>query len=347
MTRARDEKGVVLLLVLVIIVLTISMVFAFAETSLIQVASTKQRIARVKASLLARSGVPIAMRALVDDVTQGAIDELDVIDSSRDPWALLAQQPIEVPGGGELRIRVLDAGNRLNLNALVDEDGFPHPESLAFLTAALERIIENMPGRTEEKLYRPDELAEAILDWIDSDDQTRLGDNEAAYYEEAQATSGPLDRPLYSLASLGAIPDLDERLLDALADYFTIYPTLSGLTEGSGVNPNTAPPHVLGLIYQGTSGQQELLIEEDVFRILRARDEGRIFCPQSEEDPCVSFQNEILEFGGIVFPPLSYRSQTFVIQSEARYGEVRACVEAVIDRSDPRELLTLSYRLEC
>ena len=72
--RARDEDGVILLLVLGIIVLTISLVYAFAETSLLEVASTKQRIARVKASLLARSGVPIAIRALVYDVTQGAID---------------------------------------------------------------------------------------------------------------------------------------------------------------------------------------------------------------------------------------------------------------------------------
>jgi type II secretory pathway component PulK len=345
--RARDEDGVVLLLVLAIIVITISMVYAFAETSLLEVASTRQRIARAKASLLARSGVPIAVRALVDDVTQGVVDELDVIESTLDPWALLGREPIEVPGGGELRISVRDSGNRINLNGLVDAEGIQHPESLAFLTAALERIIENMPGRAEEKLYRPDELAEAMLDWIDSDDQTRLGDNESAYYEDARAPSGPLDGPLYSLASLGAIPDLDDRLLDALADYFTIYPTIPGLTEGSGVNPNTAPPHVLGLIYQGTSGQQELLIEKDVFSILRARDEGRIFCPQSEEDPCVSFQNEILEFGGIAFPPLSYRSQTFTIRSEARYDSVRACVEAVIDRSDPRELVTLSYRLEC
>ncbi len=45
-----------------------------------------------------------------------------------------------------------------------------------------------------------------------------------------------------------------------------------------------------------------------------------------------------------MFPPLSYRNDVFSIQSEARFGDARACVRTVIDRALGA---TLSYRLDC
>lgn len=346
MSRPRDEEGVVLLLVLVIVVLTVSTVYAFARTSLLSVQAQRHRADRVRAELLARSGVDIALRTLADD-TVGQSDPATLgLDTNLDSWALLSRTSLELPGGGELRIRVTDAGNRINLNALVDDTGRPHADSRAFLIAALERILDQQPGRPEDAAGDPEIAADAILDYLDNDDRTRLGDDEVVYYQRRGGSAPPPDSPLFDLAELEDSGALEPELLEAMRAYFTVQPLFPDLAS-SGVNPNTAPPHVLSLIYQGTAGDKRLLNEDDVFAILRARNEGRIFCPQSTEDPCVSYESEVGRVGETVFPPLAFSADVFEIRSEARYFDSRACVSTIVDRAEGSTPTTLSYRMDC
>ncbi len=67
--RLAAEEGVALLLVLVVIVLSIGSVYAFARTALLSVMAQQQRGDRVRAELMARSAVHIAVRALQDDLS--------------------------------------------------------------------------------------------------------------------------------------------------------------------------------------------------------------------------------------------------------------------------------------
>jgi type II secretory pathway component PulK len=350
MKRAyRDEEGVVLLLVLVVIVLTIISVYAFARTAVLEVIGMRQSADHDRAELLARSGLELAYRVLADALPQESEGEdgplVTQLETSQDAWSLLGEVPIPVPGEGKLRVSIRDAGSRLSLNGLLDADGQALPESRAFLMAALERIIENMPGRPEEKPYEPEELADAILDWIDSDDTTRMGDDEASSYERLRAAGRPLDRPILTLRELADLPEMDGALLAELAQYFTAYP-LFPILGGGGVNPNTAPPHVLGLIYYGTEDDRRLADEEDVFRILRAREEGRVFCSGEDEERCVTFASETERAGETVFPPLALSAQVFTIESRAQVREARARIVATIERGDAAAPRLLEYRFE-
>ena len=344
MSRVRDEQGVVLLLVLAMIVLTIGSVYAFARTSMLEIRTVQQRTDRVRAELLARSGLELGIRAVQDDGA-GMPPQIADIETPLDPWRLLSEQPIEVLDDGLLRVTVHDVGNRLNVNALIDAEGKPREESRAFLLEVLERVIEVMPGRPEDKVYDAELLADALLDWLDIDEVSRLGDAEDSFYLSQRTPAPPANRPLLSIEELADLPGMDEPLLDSLRAYLTVHPIFPGSRSG-GVNPNTAPPHVLSLIYQGTAGDKRLLGEDDVFRILRARDEGRIFCPGSTEPPCESFSSEIGRVGETVFPPLGYSTAIFSIRSEGRFGDARACFETVIDR-ETEPPTALSYRLDC
>lgn len=346
MRSDRREEGVVLLLILVIIVLTIGSVYSFARTTLLDVMSARQRTAHVRAEILARAGIEIALRTLVDDLFMSD-DLLTVaLESPQDPWRLLSEAPIEVPGEGSLQVTIQDAGSRVSLNGLLDVDGKPYPDSHPFLTAALERIIEDMPGREEDKPYEPGEIAEAILDWLDSDDQTRLGDLETDFYRGVGQNALPVNRPVLSLDELSGIPDLDASLLAGIKAYFSPYP-LVPTPDGSGVNPNTAPPHILGMIYHGTAGDKHLLDRDDVFRILTARDEDKIFCESVYGERCESFSALTGFVGETFFPPLQYVSSVFTIRTEGRYRAARACVITVVDRSFADAPQTLFYRTGC
>jgi len=330
--RTPREEGVVLILILVLIVFTITTVYSFQRTSVLEALSLKQHDTRVRAELLARSGIEIGVRAVEDDRFE-ASDLLSVaLETAHDPWRLLSDQAIELPdGAGSLTITVEDSGGRINLNGLVDEDGELREDSRPFLKAALERIIEQMPGRDEEKPYEVEDLADALLDWLDSDDQTRMGENEDAFYERQGGKTPALNRPILSLDELSEIPGLDRLLLESMKSYFTAYPMFPDI-EKSGINPNTAPPYALALVYHGTSEEKHLLNRDEVFRILQSREEGKTFCASEYGEDCTNFE-ELTGFAGeTFFPPIQTQSNVFRIRSVARIGQARACVLRVIDR---------------
>lgn len=341
------ERGVVLLLVLVVIVLSVSTVYTFARRSLLDVLSARQRADRVRAELLARSGVSLALRALGED--RSSADPLArAIESPRDPWVVLSLAPIEVPDG-ELRIQVLDAGERIPLRALLDKEGKALNESRDFLRQALERVVDNLPGRKEEKRYDTDAIADGILDWMDTDKETRLGDDEVKYYAERGAQRGPVDRKLVSLAELAQVPGLDATLLGALGDYFAPAPEFPR-SEGGGLNPNTAPPHLLALLYLVANEQGRFVEDEDVYSVLKARKDGMVFCPTeggaSEED-CTDFAATLGAGGETIFPPLNFQTNVFSIRVRARMGTAQACVTTVVNREKVEKIKPLAYRLGC
>ena len=342
----RDESGVALILVVVMMTVTIAMAYGFIKVVTLETSGRMARNDRVRVELLAESGIEIGKRALSDDLGRAEDDPLALIESAQDPWAILGDQEIEAEDGSKLVVTVRDAGNRINLNGLVDSDGEVLPESRDFLKAALEVIIDRMPGRPEEKRYEPEELADALLDWIDSDETTRLGEDEESYYQGRGSDQVPPGRSLLTMAELALIPGVDGPLLKTLDRYFTTFPLYPD-DDQIGINPNTAPPYILALLYQGTSDDMNLVEDDDIFTIMRTRDDDRVFCLEATEDPCVEYESEIGRVGELVFPPLSYSSEIFEIRSEATYPGVRACITAVIDRSNEQEMKTLSFRLGC
>lgn len=332
----------VLLLVLVILVSTIATVYAFARTTVLDVVSMRRSSAHDRAQLLAESGLRLAERALAEDLASS--DELAAaLETRRDAWALLGELPIEIPGTGSLELRVVDGGSRIDLNGMVDPTGAAYDSSVPFLTVALGRVIAELPGRTEEKPYDPGKLAEAIVDWIDVDDTTAEGADEARAYSRLEARARPLDRPLLDLAELATLPGMDARLIGELAAYFTVQPLIP-TPDTSGVNPNTAPPQVLGLIYFGTTGDMRLATRDEVYRIMKLREEGKVFCPPGDSERCVSFDAEIGRIGESLFPPLQLSSSVFFITSRGQVDEASATLSTVIDRSNPEEPRILEVR---
>ena len=345
-----SESGVVLILVLVMIVISTATVYSFTTGATYEALGAKHRTQRLRAELLARSGIDLAVRALQDDLSESAGDPIaGSLESPRDAWALLTQQVIQDADAGELRISIEDSGARINLNGMLDAEGEPRELAQAFLRAALESIVARMPGRAEDKfLYEPEDLANAILDWIDANETSQaFGDDEARAYDRAEHQ--PLNRPLFDLSELSQVPGVDALLLEALQSYFTARPMFPA-EDGIGVNPNTAPPHILALIFHGPAGDPDdlrLVDSDDVFRLLEARGQGGVFCPTTETGAgCLTVEAELGLPGELIFPPLSYQSDVFSIRSAGYYGEARACIEAVIDRAD-EEPRTLYYALEC
>jgi type II secretory pathway component PulK len=341
----------VLLFVLVLITTTIGAVYAFARVSVLGVSSARQRMDRMRAELLARSSLSAALQALRDDAASP--DPVHrALDFPEDGWALLGREPLAQPDTDlSVQVRVRDAGERIDLNSLLDPMGAALPQSPRFLRDALDLVIENIPGRREEKRYDSEALTDAILDWIDLDGETRRGESEPEYYRTKGARAAPLNRLLFTLAELEGVPGLDDRLLQALDAYFAPSSAFPRSGGGGGLNPNTAPPHVLAMIYLVATERDTRFVEDDdVFRVLKARQDGQLFCPPEapiESQRCTDFATTIGR-GEQIFPPLRYQSESFTIEVQARASEARACVLAVFSRRPENAGGgLLSYRLGC
>jgi len=326
----------VLIAVIFFIALLVSGITTFLRRATLDGMIAKNRDLVARSEALARGGVRLATAVLLQD----RVDEVAIgfrSDSRNDLWARIGEAEIAVADGGLMQVQIEDAGSRLNLNGLLDADGAAGLDAESFLTAFLDKVIEEMAVADEEKNYDTTELARSLVDFVDADDVEPRGDREDDYYQLQDPPYRAPNRPLLSVDELRLVEGFDVTLVNALRPYVTVFPL-----AGGGINPNTAPSHVLATLYHGTSGDYRLADEETVRRILRLR-EGAILCDESAQNPACT---PILEAGleGI-YPSPSYTADVFVVRAEARYGQVRRTVEAVIDRGNPAEPLVLSWRV--
>jgi len=380
--RRRREHGVVLVLVLFYVLLLAATIATLQRRVAVDAGIAVNRDRAAAAEALARGGVRVAQALLLEDLRLDAGQPGS--DSLWDVWARAGIEPIFVDEEGDqsLRLEIEDTSARLDLNALAGAGGIglgeaapdapgggpagdlapaddtaggrarPQPRSQLgggtgaetrrlFLSGFLSRVIEAMPGRPEAKRYEPEELSASLLDWVDEDEVRQAGGGEDDVYQRLDPPYRSANRPLLSVDELRLVEGFDGSLVEALRPYVTVYP----LAGSGGVNLNTAPSWVLAQLTRGSdvSGMRPVE-EEDVRRILDARDEGVLCSAQTATPGCKSVQ-ELFD-GETVSPPLLDRSNVFMVRAIARVVDVERRIEAVIDRSDPSAPLRLSWRVE-
>jgi general secretion pathway protein K len=336
-TRRRD-RGLVLIAVLFFVVLAYAGVGTFLARAIVDGRSATNRDQAARAEALARGGVRLAVAALLMDRAAEQQSDFEV-DTPHDPWALLGAAPVPLADGGLLHVRVEDAGAKLSLNALFAE-GAPRDEKTeVFLTELLTKVIDEIPVRPEQKLYDVPVLARNLIDWVDTDNVRVAGGAEDDYYAAQRPPYRAANLPLLSVDELLLVEGFDAQLVNALRPYVDVIP----LAGADGVNPNTAPSWVLALLFHGQPGAEELADEDTVRRILDIRDQKGILCADEANHPGCTPLREVVE--GEVYPPLTYHANVFRVTAEARYGEVRRTVEAVVDRSEAEKPAILAWRV--
>ena len=340
--RAKSESGMVLMIVLIFALLLVGSVATLSRQAVIDDAIARNRDNRERADGLARGGIELAKALILADKVNE--EEGADMETGEDLWARVADQTIEAPGGAMLRLRIEDASSRLNLNAVARAstgDDLIRPEGEALLEALFEKVIDEMPIPPGEKLYDVSELATHLIDFVDSDEESLSGGDEMAAYDyRSPDQPGPANRPLLSVDELRAVPGFDAKLVEALKPYVTVYP----LGALGGINPNTAPPHVLALIYQDDGSRNGLADEYTIREILKVRQEGGFLCGDDQSTEACTPMSEIMENSSGVFPPLNFASELFFVLSEAQVGDIQRRVEAVLDRSTAPNVSLLSWK---
>jgi type II secretory pathway component PulK len=332
---------VVLLVVLFFALLLTSSVATFLRRSTVDALIARNVDARGEADALARGGMLLSCALLAEDRLQEIAGTAPAGDNYLDVWARVSGQPLVTPNGSRLRLRIEDSGSRLNLNALfqMDEAGnwTPREESGEFLTHLLTKVIDELPVTRGPRQYQPRELAQNLIDFMDGDDVTGNGSPEDEIYQRRRPPQRALNRPLLSFDELRLVEGFDAPLVDALKPYLTVYPFAAlgcgQPAQGCGVNLNTAPPHVLALLWFDDGVEKRLADEDTVRQILRVRSEGRLLCGEGPSQEGCTPIREIVP--NAIFPPPTFSTQIFEVSAEASVGDVRRTVVAVVDRTNP------------
>jgi len=206
----RVRAGSTLLIVLVVVVMLSLGAYTFSELMIIEVEATNVYGRSVQSRELALSGIELAA-AFVGDRS-----EIDGWNSYHNPDQfqninLLPGEVARTSGyfsvvapvitdsqTSAIRFGLMNESGKLNLNILASEEEEEEGD-------AIERMMY-IPNMTED-------IAAAILDWIDDDDETRTYGAESDYYETLESPYFAKNGPLESLDELLLVRDITPEML--------------------------------------------------------------------------------------------------------------------------------------
>ena len=208
----QDRSGLVLIVVLVtVVILSLS---AYTFTALMQTEEEAARLItrRVQSKYLVDSGVDYARQFLARDEASirevgGRWDNADqfqgvpVAANVNDPnnigaFTLICSNLDDEANPEGFRYGLIDESSKINLNVLPFWDERINVR---------DEVLSALPGMTED-------VADAILDWLDADDESRDFGAESDYYRSQspayEAKNGPLDSLDELLLIRGVTPEL-------------------------------------------------------------------------------------------------------------------------------------------
>ena len=206
------RAGSTLLVVLVVVVMLSLGAYTFSELMIVEMEATNVYGRSVQSRELALSGIELAA-AFVGDRA-----ETDNWNSYHNPEQfqninLLPGEVTRTSGyfsvvaplvsdlqSNSVRFGLMNESGKLNLNILASEEEDEGEEG-----DAVNRMMY-IPNMTED-------IAAAILDWIDDDDETRTYGAESDYYETLESSYSAKNGPLESLDELLLVRDITPEML--------------------------------------------------------------------------------------------------------------------------------------
>ncbi|HHX81397.1 MAG TPA: type II secretion system minor pseudopilin GspK, partial [Pseudomonadaceae bacterium] len=322
-----------LILAVLVTGIVASLAVGIAQAFMLDVARIENRQAGMLAQQYLLAAEDMAVLVLLQDQAQSTADHL------LEDWArVLPALPVEqgqgqVPGMVELRIE--DAQGRLNLNSLAERKpgiadiGLPLEQRF---TLAQQLFIQLLQGFESPALSEAQAMAltEALIDWIDEDDEVLgFGGAESLYYINDQPSQAAPNRPLQSLGELAALRHMRPELLKQLQALVVVLP------EPTALNLNTALPPLLDSLADIAASGPGLV------PLLQARQAQQPFSSLEELADLPELAK--LQHSSGEALPLAVASHYFLLQARVMQGSTERSLESLLWRGE-NELRVLTRR---
>jgi len=327
--RFRDNRGIAIVIVLWVVIVLSLLISGFAFTMHVETQLASYARKELKAEMLARSGVEVARMQLI----LGALSPTNSgIDALNQDWSTNELLYVDHElGDGIFNVKVTDEESRIPINRVTD--------------VQLKRVFGLLGADPADG----DVITDSILDWIDTDDLTRLNGAESDYYQSLsppyRAKNAPLDRVEELLLIRGVTPELyhgtpateTDPARPGLEDVFT---TISSGT----INVNTASAIVL---------QAVVGLDDTQVQAVLARRDGADGIPGTEDDLPFHSADEFFAAVGNLDPVTKQTAQAFVtvtssfftVKSTGEVGGVKRTILATLYRNGTK-IQTVMWREE-
>jgi general secretion pathway protein K len=289
----RAQRGVAVVVAVLVVALATSAAIYILWHQSLWAHQLENLTGRAQADALARGAAQWAAAILGED--DPAIDHLG------EAWA--RRIPPFSAEAADLAGTISDEQGKFNVNNLGREGGASPQDLVAF-----QRLLT--------ALGLPAGLAEAVVDWLDPDDDVMQPNGaEDSYYLVLDPPYRAANRRVIDLAELAKVKGFDAAIVGRLAPFVTALP------EETPVNVNTAPVQVLQALVPGLSAEDATrLVELRGTRPFASREEFVRALPRAPSAP-ISAQIDI-------------RSRFFNAETTVRLGRVVVGYRALLQRGE-------------
>ncbi|MGB3211245.1 MAG: type II secretion system minor pseudopilin GspK [Desulforhopalus sp.] len=338
----RDERGMALLITVMTVSLLVAVTIQFHKTTWQQYLVANNYRTAIQLGAIADSGLNIAVAVLENE------GEDNTSDSFLDSWAALDSEPFkDAFSGGNLRLKVVDLSGRLQINSLVQKEGENPGEEQTdsedktntedvIRQTFLNLLLSGFFPIEDEAEARS--IVDALIDWIDEDDQESDLGAESSYYQVLDKPYSCRNGPVRYIEELLLVKGITPLLLfgsgenKGLAEYLTV----NG--DDGRVNFNTAPL----LVIKSFDPQidDDLLVKLDEYRREKENEESLA---------SVGWHQNIVGWpGDIVINDklLTITSTYFQITATGEFDTRSRSVVAVAERPGAGEVKLLGIKTE-
>ena len=284
----RDQRGMALVVTLLALVLITALVVEFSYGVFTSTTSLYNWRDSQRLSLMARSGVNVSAKFLSD--------LLDNYTPNQGSLELPVENPFE-DFEGTITVRIEDETAKFNVNSLVYANT---GDENKYAVKSFRKLLEI--------LSLPDEIADRITDYIDSDSEARVSGSE----------EGATNSDLTSTDELLLVHGITKEDYDTLLPYITVF----GNRDNPVINVNGADVPVLMSILD--TGKGDFPITEDLAkRIISYRES----LPFEDLGQFNSFAGT-----GLSSNQITMKGECFSIKSIASSGGVMRIIETVMNK---------------
>ncbi len=345
--NASRDEGVALLLSLLCIVLLTAIIVEFSYEMQVEATYTGNAFDEFETRIAAESAIAQGLALLAGDVTGAdAVGASVDYDCLEDIWALGI--PYESINNAVFQCSVDDEYGKLNLNALYqrDEGGEQASDEPDERLAEILRILFEARGAEEDPV-------DAILDWLDADDEPQPEGAENEYYASLDVPypckNGAMDAVEELLLIRGITPEIffgDPELDEVpLTELLTVH----GHSQGR-INANTAERELLAAVFEqrdGDAGIADSIVEEREEQPFESLDDlvRAGYEDQSAEESQATSSQPGGEQEAAYAPLLDVAGHVFRIRGDAQGREAHVRIEAYVWRNVAAEETAEPFRV--
>ena len=291
MTKA--QRGVAVITAILIVALVTSVIVAMIWQNAVRLRQMENLKEMAQAEAVGLTAVDWARAILAEDAKKNQVDHLG------EPWAAPVQ-PIAAEGG-EVSGKITDQQGLFNLNNLAGGGDANEAEVSAF---------QNLLAR----LGLPPELANALVDWIDTNSAVRFpGGAEDADYLSMDPPHRTANQMLTEVSGLYRVKGYSTAVVEALRPYVTALPAVTK------INLNTALAEVLPLALERGA-------REDAAAIIAARAEHAFNDRADFDKRLPQLAPRLRETAA------GFSSNYFLVETRVRFGKVKLERQALLKR---------------